>query len=102
MILFLLKNQPIIFKYKTEKDNSQVVTKATTKEEPQIENSKKPNENEEPSSKPSLDSSLSNQLAELKRKHLNPVFEICSEEELQVSFIYFLLICLLESRLNKK
>jgi hypothetical protein len=60
-----------------------VVVKQETKE-PQIENNKNPNEKEEEISKPSLDSSLTNQLAELKRKHLNPVFEICSEEELQV------------------
>ena len=56
----------------------------TTKEELQTENNKNPVEKEEEISKPSLDSSLTNQLAELKRKHLNPVFEICSEEELQV------------------
>lgn len=61
-----------------------VVKQTTTKEEPQTENNKNPNEKEEEISKPSLDSSLTNQLAELKRKHLNPVFEICSEEELQV------------------
>lgn len=61
-----------------------MVKQTTTKEEPQTENNKNPNEKEEEISKPSLDSSLTNQLAELKRKHLNPVFEICSEEELQV------------------
>ena len=61
-----------------------MVKQTTTKEEPKTETNKNPTEKEEEISKPSLDSSLTNQLAELKRKHLNPVFEICSEEELLV------------------